>query len=135
TTNTAAGSLILQNGQNLSTEGFGPFTNTGNVTIGSGSTFTADDYIQNGGTTQLAGGTLGVGNGSVSIEGGTLTGNGTVMSDVSNSGTVAPGSSTTPGKLAIDGSYTQTAGGALDEKIAGRNIPGTDYDQLVVSGA
>ena len=46
-------------------------------------------------------------------------------------GTVAAGAS--PGTLTINGDYTQGPGGTLQEEIAG-TTPGTQFDQLVVTG-
>ncbi len=61
----------------------------------------------------------------------TLNGAGTVIGDVSNSGTIAPGTST--GILTISGNYTQTSTGALNVEIGGTTV-GTEYDRLAVSG-
>jgi hypothetical protein len=87
---------------------------------------------------RLAGGTLG-GNGTLNVAktdllaGGVLTGSRTIVGNVNNSaGTVAPGNS--PGILTIDGNYTQGAGGMLAIEIAGPT-PGTQHDQLVVTGS
>jgi hypothetical protein len=105
-------------------------SNAGTVTIGSGTALASGSYTQRGGTTTLAGGAL---SSTVNNQGGTPAGNGTVTGNVTSGGTVAPGTSTAPGKITINGSYTQTSAGALAEKIAVRNVPGTDYDQLVVT--
>ncbi len=60
---------------------------------------------------------------------GLLTGSGgTIIGNVVNSGTIAPGNS--PGLLTIDGDLTQTAAGRLAFEIAGPQA----YDQLVVTG-
>src|SRR5207244_3499219 len=53
---------------------------------------------------------------------------------LSLSGAVSPGTGTTPGQLAVTGNYSQMLSTRLDLKVAGRNTPGTDYDQLVVGG-
>jgi hypothetical protein len=65
--------------------------------------------------------------------GGTLTGTGTINGDVTNAGTVRPGSATAPGVLAINGAYTQTAAGTLAVRIGGL-AAGDQYDRLVVNG-
>ncbi len=56
---------------------------------------------------------------------GTLSGNGTVGSDVMNGGLVAPGPAT--GALTIDGYYTQQSTGVLEIEIGSAD----DYDQLL----
>jgi T5SS/PEP-CTERM-associated repeat protein len=61
---------------------------------------------------------------------GVLEGNGTIQSDVTNGGLVAPGSPT--GVLHIEGSYTAEAGGTLEIEIG--VIPGQGYDQLLITG-
>jgi outer membrane autotransporter protein len=61
--------------------------------------------------------------------GGTLSGTGTVVGSLINSGTVSPGNS--PGTLNVVGSYTQTASGTLLAEIASP----TSYDKINVTGA
>lgn len=64
--------------------------------------------------------------------GGTLAGNGTIIGDVLvDGGTVSPGAS--PGALHITGNYHQLPGGILTMEIGGI-MPGTQYDQLLVTG-
>ncbi len=62
---------------------------------------------------------------------GTLLGGATLQTDLTNAGTVAPGSS--PGLLTVDGDYTQEADGTLLMEIADFD-PFTGYDQLRVTG-
>ena len=50
---------------------------------------------------------------------------------LTNDGVVAPG--TSPGTLTINGNYTQGVAGVLAVEIGG-TTPGTQYDQLVVTG-
>ncbi len=92
------------------------FLNTGTVLVSNGSqlvvTTTANgpSYVQTSGTTQVDG-TLQTA--SLDLQGGTLTGAGTITGDVvNNGGSVAPGD--TPGALFIGGNYTQGALGFLD---------------------
>ena len=61
--------------------------------------------------------------------GGTLSGTGTVVGALSNSGTVKPGNS--PGTLSVVGSYTQSAGGTLNIEIASAK----DYGKISITGA
>lgn len=103
--------------------------NTGTVDLRTG-TLQAAHYSQSAGTTRLASGTAFTGD--LPLQGGSLTGTGTVSGNVTNSGgTVAPGSS--PGHLTISGNYTQGAGGHFAEDIAGVT-QGSDYDWLSVTG-
>jgi T5SS/PEP-CTERM-associated repeat protein len=65
-------------------------------------------------------------------EGGTLSGTGTIIGDVLvDGGTVTPGAS--PGALHINGNFHQLAPGFLTMEIGG-TMPGTEYDQLLVTG-
>jgi len=81
----------------------------------------AGGVINGGGQTTLTNGTLRV-NGQViqagvTVNGGTLEGDGTIQSNVvNNGGVVSPGNS--PGTLTIDGNYTQGSGGTLAIEIA-----------------
>jgi fibronectin-binding autotransporter adhesin len=57
-------------------------------------------------------------------------GNGTIVGDLDNHGTVAPGAS--PGALHVDGNYTQPSTGHLQIEIGGLTAA-SDYDQLLVT--
>lgn len=71
--------------------------------------------------------------GSLSIPANTsLVGTGTISGNLTNAGTVSPGSS--PGIITVEGDYTQESGGALEIELGG-DVAGTGYDQLQVSGA
>src|SRR5262249_41612833 len=61
-------------------------------------------------------------------------GTGTIAADVINGGKVSPGNDGTAGTLSITGNYTQTYVGTFFADIGGTTA-GTQYDQLVVSGA
>ena len=129
-TNAAGGNLTLRNGRNLTTAG-GAFQNRGIIAIRDGGTLAVPlDYTQASGTTTLAGATL-TAPGGVMINGGSLAGDGTVNADLTNAGTVIPG--TSPGLLSIAGNYTQSAAGTLQVELGGTS-PGTGYDQLDISG-
>jgi hypothetical protein len=66
--------------------------------------------------------------GAILIEGGVLTGTGTIAANVANSGTVQPGDG--PGILQISASFfTNLAGGVVAIEIGGRT-PGTGYSEL-----
>ena len=62
---------------------------------------------------------------------GKLLGDGTLVGAVQNSGIVAPGNS--PGSMHVTGTFTQNPTGVLQFEIGG-TTPGTEYDQLLVSG-
>jgi autotransporter-associated beta strand protein len=75
--------------------------------------------------TQLGGGDYVVNPGAA------LGGTGSIKGDLAVHGTLAPGAS--PGILTIDGNYTQASSGTLEIE-AGGLIPGTEHDQLIVTG-
>jgi hypothetical protein len=75
-----------------------PFDNTGAVTLGTG-------------TLQFSGGFT---------QDGILAGSGTVISSVTNNGTLRPDA--TPGGLTIQGNYTQAAAGRLELRLAGNDL-------------
>ncbi len=132
TTNAAAGSFTIQNGANF-TSGQA-FTNAGMVTIDSNDAFIPGGtgvYTQTGGTTILSAGTLGSTGNQINIQGGTLSGPGTVNANLTNAGEVDLGSN--PGILAVKGNYTQTAAGALTIKVGGATA-GSLFDQVNVTG-
>jgi hypothetical protein len=123
--NTATGQLTLGGGYHFGTSG--AFSNAGTVNVQSGAAFTTGTsaYTQSGGTTKVDG-TLAAAN--ISMNGGILNGDGTIIGNLTNAAVVIPGDPT--GTLSIQGDYTQTAAGSLDIKIVG---PGA-YSSLAVSG-
>ncbi len=66
-----------------------------------------------------------------SLGGGLLRGDGTLRTDIANTGTVNPGMAL--GMLTIDGDYQQAATGSMLIEIAGLTL-GSEYDQLIVDG-
>ncbi|MDQ6765485.1 MAG: dockerin type I domain-containing protein [Verrucomicrobiota bacterium] len=69
----------------------------------------------------------------VMMNSGTLSGSGTIIGDVTNSGgRVAPGQSSA-GAITVEGSYTQGAGGTLAIENGGRDP--LQFDQLTATGA
>jgi hypothetical protein len=94
-------------------------------------TFASVSIVNVRGVLQLApGATLTAPGVQIDLEG-RLNGSGTVLGNVNNLGTVAPGNS--PGILTISGDYTQEAGGRLLLDIAGL-VLGNEHDQLAVTG-
>ncbi len=122
------GSLAVQQGW----FGLANVCNSGSLTVASGAAFGVGTYTQTAGSTIVNGGTIN--GGGLSINGGALSGTGTINAAVTNGGQVIPGGTATAGTLTINGNYTQTSTGALDIDIGG-TTPGTQYDQLAVSGA
>jgi fibronectin-binding autotransporter adhesin len=107
-----------------------PLSNSGLVQVGAGTLNFSGVYAQTAGTTEVqAGATLQTG--LLSLNGGSLNGNGTIAGTVDNHAVVAPGAS--PGTLTISGDYVQASNGALDIQLGG-TTPGTQYDRLAVSG-
>ena len=95
--------------------------------------FGGNSYTQTAGATRLNGGALTKAGTSMSIQGGTLEGVGTLTGNVNNSGgTLSPGLS--PGQLNETGAYTQGASGAFSVEIGGLTV-GTQYDRAAISGA
>ena len=109
---------------------FTPVTSSGTINVDAGTLAFDSGLTQTGGLTQIDGGSVLAG--AVALKGGTLKGTGTASGSVTNTGgTVAPGAS--PGKLAIGGDYSQSAG-TLQAEIAGTG-QGTTYDWLAVAGS
>jgi autotransporter-associated beta strand protein len=111
----------------------GQLVNDGTLRIQHGKLLVTGDCVQNAGGTQIdAGTTLSIAPGKVMrINGGTLSGNGTVEGDVVNGGTLTPGAS--PGTLTITGNYTQMSTGVLAVELAGVS-QGVTYDLLKITG-
>jgi hypothetical protein len=137
-TNAGAGKFTLSGNQSLTTSG-GNFSNAGTFTINTGSTFTVGgstvNFTQTAGKSTIDGTLQGGGPGSLSLNGGSLFGGGTLGYSVTDSGTITPGdSSTKTGILTVTNNYGQNSGGALDISIGGATV-GTKYDQLKVNSS
>jgi uncharacterized repeat protein (TIGR01451 family) len=105
-----------------------PLANSGLVQVESGTIDFVRSYAQSAGTTAiLSGATLKTA--TLSLDGGALTGTGTVAGTVANHATVSPGNS--PGTLTISGDYVQSSGGTLEIQLGGT----TQYDRLLVGGS
>ncbi len=63
---------------------------------------------------------------------GEVSGDGTLITDVTNSGALMPGLS--PGTLLINGDYLQSADGSMVIELAGYE-PGTEYDVIGITGS
>ena len=107
-----------------------PLANTSLVQVSAGTLNFGGTYTQSAGTTEvLPGATLQTV--TLSLNGGSLAGNGTIAGTVDNHATVAPGAS--PGTLTISGDYVQESDGVLNIQLGGTTA-GTQYDRLLVSG-
>src|SRR5262249_2561516 len=130
-TNAAGGSFTLSGGRDFTTAG--AFSTAGTVTLNSGSTLTVHgNYTQAGLSSQtiLLGGYLNPTPGyKVDLQAGSLSGYGTVQSDLDNAGEVIVGGVNSTGILTVSGKFTQTATGVLTTEIGGLTA-GAQYDQL-----
>ena len=130
TSNATTGILSLQSGQVLMTAG--NLSNAGMITVGTATSFkVGGSYTQTAGKTTVDG-TLTAPTGLL-LQNGMLQGQGTVAAAMTSDATVVAGDTTSKaGKLAINGSYTESGTGALDVAIGGHTV-GTQYSQLTVS--
>ena len=130
--NLSTGRFTVQNNAKY-TPPSGTFSNAGAVVVGALDAFAATQYVQTGGSTTLQKGTLGsASSATINIQGGTLSGPGTVNGSLTNSGEVDLGSS--PGTLIIDGNYSQTAAGTLSLNVGGTTA-GSQFDQITIFGS
>jgi hypothetical protein len=106
------------------------FVNSGIVSLVSARLDFAQGYRQTAGNTFLVAGNL-MGEHPIQIDGGTLSGLGTITGTVSNAGTLSPGFSA--GAISIAGDYIQAPTGTLSIEIGGL-IPGALFDQLNITG-
>lgn len=88
-------------------------------------------FVQTAGSTTLNGGDLDTTT-PADFQGGTFTGVGSLTASMTSSGQVAPGLPI--GALNVLQAYTQTPAGALNIQVGGL-APGTEYDQLKLTGA
>jgi hypothetical protein len=123
-----AGRLTVANG----------IANAGSVTLGPDATLDTGSaaYLQVDGTTALNGGTLLAG--TVDVEGGVLSGPGTLGStsaqtNVINAAEIDVSTAGVTGILTVNGTYTQTAAGDLVIQVNGP-MAGTDFDKLTITG-
>src|SRR5260370_22023669 len=109
------------------------FNNTGTVNANAGTLNFTGAYTQTSGATVLNGG--GIGSGTLlKINGGTLSGTGTIAGGVSITSGAALSPGFTTGIINITGSYTQSATGLYLANIGGLAV-GTQYDQVNLTAA
>ncbi|MCW2498228.1 Calx-beta domain-containing protein, partial [Jatrophihabitans sp.] len=124
---TNSGSVSI--GQAL-TESVG-LVNSGSLTVTNSATWRVNSLTQSAGSlTVTAGATFksgASGTAAVTVNGGSLTGSGTVLGAVAGAGTVSPGTANA-GTLTVTGSYAPATGGTLAASV------GATSTQLAVSG-
>jgi hypothetical protein len=118
-----AGKLIIDNASELIVSGGGTLQSS-SISVTSQATIHLD-----GGTVQ--GSAAGASDLTIAA-GASLTGEGTLMLDVVNFGSVSPGNGA--GLIAIDGDFTQTSSGTLIVDLGGLNA-GVDADLLAITGS
>ena len=134
--NATGGNFSLINGATLTTTG-GNFVNTGLFSVASNSIFTVGgssfNFTQTAGSTVVNGTLTSSSLGTLNLDGGTLSGGGTLGYNVVDAGTLDPGASASKtGRLTVADAYTQSAAGSLNISIGGTTA-GTTYDQLKVT--
>ena len=129
--NQAGSTLIKIAGGGITTFSGLAFTNRGTIEATAGTLNFQPGFLQSAGITRLAGGKL-LSSGTFSLQGGVLDGTGVLTGSVLNAAQVKPG--TSPGKITIAGPYAQTTSGSFAVELNGL-APGTEFDQLAVSGA
>ncbi len=127
---TNAGLLVKSEGAGTSSIEPG-LTNTGTIEVQVG-TLSFRTLTQNAGETILRAGDLAVTSSNFTLNGGSLSGIGTVHGAVWNGGADVEPGLVTPGTLSIDGSYLQTGAGRLVIELGG-TAPGA-YDRLELVG-
>ena len=109
-------------------------TNHGTVSVQAGCHLEVNDanlYAQMSGET-ITNGVLHVNGGPLDLQGGTLSGTGSVSGEVANAAAIVdPGNSA--GTLTISGNYTQAVDGTLRIQLGGTDAG--EYDKLEISGA
>jgi hypothetical protein len=129
---TNTGSFGIGAGATLGLNGC-DIANSGTFAI-AGSVIYGGSYTQSGGSTILEGAYVdGQGGLTVEIDGGTLTGSGTINGSLVNAAEVDPGGSGASGTITVGYNYTQTSTGVLNIDLGGLT-PGTQFDQLVIGG-
>ena len=109
-----------------------PFNNNGSVQVRAGYLGLYTGYTQHRGETILSGGSISCWT-PLDIQGGRLSGSGTINGGVTNGGQVSPGISDVGAIEINSGNYTQADTGVLEIEIS-RSFTGTEFDQLTVDG-
>jgi len=109
-----------------------PTANYGSVQVIDGALLFTDVFEPGAESTiTLGGGTFDAGKTLTVTEDVTVTGSGSLDSNLVNGGLVSPGDS--PGLITVNGDYSQQISGTLAIELAG-TLSGTEHDQLVITG-
>lgn len=134
--NSNQGSFTLKNDRDLTTAG--AFANSGTVrvedsttvmTIGAGG---GSAYTQTGGVTILAGGAM-IDASAFNLDGGALSGTGTIDAPLTTSGSTIIGPGASAGAITVNGNATFGGGNMFAAEIGGL-LQGAQYDYLDVNG-
>jgi len=126
-----AGTFIKSSGNGI-TSITSSFTNSGSFEIKAGTVTFQNTWLQTLGTTIVDAGTV-LGGSTLQVQGGQLSGTGTIAASVANSAIVSPGALPGVLSLAPGKDYQQTGTGTLVVELGGHS-PGVGYDQLIVGG-
>ncbi len=111
---------------------FSSVVNVGLIKASAG-TLVFDTVSLQGGELRLVGGNIG-GTGTIILDGGMLTGAGSITQNVANNfGTLAPGGTGATGTIAIGGNYIQSSTGTLAVELTGTGAG--QFDTLSVTGS
>jgi Ca2+-binding RTX toxin-like protein len=126
-----AGTFIKSNGTTTDESYIsGFFNNTGTVQVKAGKLRFIGGYTQTAGTTNLSGGSLAFDYSPLNLQGGNLTGIGTITGNVNNTGgQINPGNAI--GTLTVAGDYSQTGTGTVNLELGSD----TSFDKLNITGA
>ncbi|MGE3166740.1 MAG: beta strand repeat-containing protein [Planctomycetota bacterium] len=106
------------------------WNNAGTVNVGPGGTWSSSaNYVQTAGSTNLSAGAT-ITAPTFELQGGVLSGSGTLSANLTNTGIVRPGG-TGIGTLTVNGSFTQSASGALEIQLQGTGAG--QFDVLAIS--
>ncbi len=123
------GTVTLQTGSVQ----FSSFTNSATVQVMSGTAISFTGYHQTGGTLQLDNTTATAGVNGFTFDGGTVTGNGTLVGNVTNNASLTIGSTNGGGSgVTITGNYAQFISSTLNVNIGG-NSAGA-FGMLTITG-
>jgi hypothetical protein len=126
----AEGALTLQNGQALITTA--SLSNAGKITIGANSSLKVGGSLTQTTGVATVDGTLTAPLG-LTLQKGSIVGQGTLVAAVTSDSTVTAGDSTSKaGKLTVTGAYAENSTGILNVAIGGTTV-GTQYSQLAIS--
>ena len=122
-----SGSLILNRTLNTTVA----MANSGTVNVVAG-TFRPTSYTQSAGSTVVASGAIlrggAAGTGAVQINGGNLSGGGSIQGPLTNAAVVQPGGGGTA--MAVTGSLRADRGWHFGVTVSGGTTPGTDFSKL-----